>query len=73
MNAGIGEIRATSGEDGLRPMSRKIIDPKAIAVWISPKTPLTMNSGRVEAPCWARRRRSYEVESSKKERSSRAA
>ena len=35
---------------------------KAIAVWISPNTPLTMNSGRLAAPCCARRSRSYEVE-----------
>ena len=42
-------------------MSRTIIEPKAIAVWISPNTPLTMNSGRLDAPCWARRSRSYEV------------
>ena len=38
-----------------------------MTVWISPKTPLTMNSGRDEAPCWARRSRSYDVESSKKQ------
>ena len=42
-------------------MSRAIIDTNAIAVWIRPNTPLTMNSGRVDAPCWARRSRSYEV------------
>ena len=42
-------------------MSRNIIDPNVIAVWISPNTPLTMNSGRLDAPCWARRSRSYEV------------
>ena len=38
-----------------------IIETKAIAVWISPNTPLTMNSGRLAAPCWARRSRSYDV------------
>ncbi len=73
MNAGIGATRAITASNGLSAMSSAIIDTKAIAVWIRPNTPLTRNSGRVEAPCWARRSRSYEVESSKNARSSLAA
>jgi hypothetical protein len=58
MKAGIGATRATRARSGLSPISRAIIVTKAIIVWIRPNTPLTMNSGRLAAPCCARRSRS---------------
>jgi len=73
MNPGIGAIRATIARMGLSAMSSAIIEAKAMIVWIRPKTPLTMKSGRLDAPCCARRSRSYDVESSKNARSSFAA